>query len=214
MVTLAADPVQDAIAQVLAGDRPVRIRPDCPITDQYLAHLADQHEGIWLETQEGELIISGASADHTPYVSSDLGRQVGNWGVELFDLGTRNTDGGYLPPGWERKIPDVSWISPERLAQLPPMGGPRPTYWPIAPEFVIEVRSRNDSLSSQREKLAGWTSHGVLLGLLVDPASRNVHIYRNGRELEVLHRPEQVSCEPEMPGLTLNFARIWRIMDA
>ena len=218
MVTAVADPVTDpvadAIAQVLAQHRPIRIRPNCPITDAYLTALTARHEGIWLETDREELIISGASADEVPDLTSDLARQVGNWGVALYDVGTRDKDGGYDPPGWEFKIPDVSWISPDRRATLPPMGGSRPTYWPIAPEFVIEVRSRNDSLPSQQQKMVGWTTHGVLLGLLVDPTTRNVHIYRNGQEQAVLHRPAQVSCEPELPGLTLDFARIWRIADA
>ena len=212
MVTATADPVADAIERVLAEDRPVRVWPDCAISDDYLAALSASREGIWIETDRGELIISGASKDEIPDVTSDLGRQVGNWGVELYDIGTRDKDGGYWPPGREARIPDVSWISAERIGLLPP--GPKPAYWPIAPEFVIEVRSRHDSLSSQREKMVGWTTHGVLLGLLVDPANHNVHIYRDGEEQQILHRPEEVNCNPEMPGLVLDFARIWRIADA
>ena len=212
MTTAVADPVADAIAVVLAEHRPVRVRPDCPITDDYLVALGEHCEGIWIETDRGELIISGASAENVPAIAGDLGIQVGIARRDVIDSLTRFMDGGYWPPGWEARIPDVSWISAERIAQLPP--GPKPAYWPIAPEFVIEVRSRHDSLISQREKMVGWTSHGVLLGLLVDPANRNVHIYRDGEEQQILHRPAEVDCNPEMPGLVLDFARIWRIADA
>ena len=214
MTTATADPVADAIAQVLAGDRPVRVRPDCPITDDYLVALSEHCEGIWIETDRGELIISAASADNVPAIAGDLTIQVGIARRDDLISQTRGHDGGYWPPDWEARIPDVSWISAERIALLPPTGGPRPTYWPIAPEFVIEVRSRHDSLISQQEKMAGWTSHGVLLGLLVDPANHNVHVYRDGEEQQVLHRPDEVDCNPEMPGLVLDFARIWRIADA
>ena len=209
MTTAVADPVSDAIAAVLALERPVRVRPDCAITNDYLAALGESCEGIWVETHRGELIISGASAENVPAVAGDLGIQVGIARRGDVDSLTRFMDGGYWPPGWEAKIPDVSWISAERIALLPP--GPKPAYWPIAPEFVIEVRSRNDSLSRQQEKMVGWTTHGVLLGLLVDPANGNVHIYRDGEEQQVLHRPDEVDCNPEMPGLVLDFARIWRI---
>ena len=212
MTTAVADPVADAIAVVLAEHRPVRVRPDCPITDDYLVALGEHREGIWIETDRGELIISGASAENVPAIAGDLGIQVGIARRDVIDSLTRFMDGGYWPPGWEARIPDVSWISAERIAQLPP--GPKPAYWPIAPEFVIEVRSRYDSLAGQREKMVGWTSHGVLLGLLVDPANRNVHIYRDGEEQQILHRPAEVDCNPEMPGLVLDFARIWRIADA
>ena len=214
MVTAIADPVADAIDKVLAEHRPIRVRPDCPITDAYLASLTARHEGIWLETDREELIISGATADNVPGISSDLSRQVSTSRIEDILSQTRGHDGGYHPPGWEARIPDISWISAARIAEFAPAGAPKPAYWPIAPEFVIEVRSRNDSLPSQQEKMVGWTTHGVLLGLLVDPTTRNVHIYRNGQEQQILHRPAQVSCDPEMPGLTLDFARIWRIADA
>ena len=212
MTTAVADPVSDAIDSVLALHRPVRVRPDCLITENYLAALGGNREGIWIETDRGELIISGASAENVPAVAGDLGIQVGIARRGDIDSLTRFMDGGYWPPGWEAKIPDVSWISAERIALLPP--GPKPAYWPIAPEFVIEVRSRNDSLSGQQEKMVGWTTHGVLLGLLVDPVNHNVHIYRDGEEQQVLHRPDEISCEPEMPGLILDFARIWRIAGA
>ena len=39
-----------------------------------------------------------------------------------------------------------------------------------------------------------------------DPANRG------GEEQQIVHRPDEVSCEPEMP--VLDFARIWRIADA
>ena len=214
MTTATADPVADAIDRALAGDRPVRVRPPRPVTDDYLVALGAGREGIWIETDRGELIISAASADNVPAIAGDLTIQIGIARRDDLISQTRGHDGGYWPPGWEARIPDVSWISAERIAQLPPTGGPRPTYWPIAPEFVIEVRSRSDSLADQREKMAGWTSHGVLLGLLVDPANRNVHIYRDGEERQILHRPDEVDCGPEMPGLVLDFARIWRIAGA
>ena len=214
MPTAVADPVSDAIDTVLAEHRSVRVHPNCTITDDYLVMLTESREGIWVETDRGELIISAASADNVPAIAGDLTIQVGIARRDDLISQTRGHDGGYWPPGWEARIPDLSWISAERIAQLPPTGGPRPTYWPIAPEFVVEVRSRHDSLSEQQEKMVGWTSHGVLLGLLVDPANHNVHIYRDGEEQQVLHRPDEVSCNPEMPGLVLDFARIWRIADS
>ena len=214
MTTAVADPVSDAIAAVLAEHRSIRVRPDRAITDDYLVALGEHCEGIWIETDRGELIISAASTDNVPAIAGDLTVQVSIARRDDLISQTRGRDGGYWPPDWEAGIPDVSWISAERIAQLPPTGGPRPAYWPIAPEFVIEVCSRHDSIAGQREKMVGWTSHGVLLGLLVDPANHDVHIYRDGEEQRILHRPDEVDCNPEMPGLVLDFARIWRIADA
>ena len=213
MTTATADPVADAIARVLAGDRPVRVRPDCPVTEAYIAHLTDQCEGIWIETLKGELIVSGSTEERTSVIEGDLYGQVWLWAL-LRRIGlVRPMTGGFFPPGWEFKVPDISWISDERQAEARNRPSPR-RYQPVAPEFVIEVRSPGETVSDQQEKMIGWTTHGVLLGLLVDPANRNVHIYRDGEEQQVLHRPDEVDCNPEMPGLVLDFARIWRIADA
>ena len=54
---------------------------------------------------------------------------------------------------------------------------------------------------------------GVLLGLLVDPRNRNVHIYRGGDEVDLRREPETVDCGPEMPGLVLDFTSIWPLFD-
>ncbi|MCE2502144.1 MAG: Uma2 family endonuclease, partial [Dehalococcoidia bacterium] len=54
-------------------------------------------------------------------------------------------------------------------------------------------------------------SNGALLGLLIDPYQRQVHIYRPGVEPEVLDDPETMSGEPEQPGFVFEARR--RIFD-
>ena len=219
MTTLAADPAADpveaAIARVLAGDCTASARPACPITEDYLLELQSRHEGIWCEsTAEGEIIISGASDPPTSAGETNLVLQVGMWDSPPAVGTLRHTSGGFNIEGWGFKIPDVSWISHEREQAALRSGKVVRGYLPAAPEFVIEVRSPSDNLAVLREKMTGWTTHGVLLGLLVDPRNRNVHIYRDGEEQHVLHNPDAVSCEPEMPGLSLDFTRIWPLFNA
>ena len=218
MTTLAADPAADpveaAIARVLSDNCTTSARPSCPITEDYLLELQARHEGIWCEsTAQGEIIISGASDPPTSAGETDLTLQVGAWDPPP-GVGTiRATSGGFNIEGWGFKIPDISWISRERERAALQTGKVIRGYLPAAPEFVIEVRSPSDNLRVLREKMVGWTTHGVLLGLLVDPRRRNVHIYRDGEEQQVLRNPDAVSCEPEMPGLVLDFTRVWPLFD-
>lgn len=214
MTTLAADPVVDpveaAIARVLSDNCTTKARPACPITEDYLLELQARHEGIWCEsTAEGEIIISGASDPPTSAGEGELFGQVRDAASTRPPGTTRPMTGGFNIEGWGFKLPDVSWISREREQAALQSGRVIRGYLPVAPEFAIEVRSPSDSLVVLREKMVGWTTHGVLLGLLVDPQRRNVHIYRDGREQRILHDPDAVSCEPEMPGLVLDFAAVW-----
>jgi len=93
--------------------------------------------------------------------------------------------------------PDASWVSPERLAQLDPE---QYRTGQICPDFVAEIRSRNDSLSYLQSKMAEYITHGARLGWLIDPFNRRVSIYRPGQEPEVLEDPETLSGEDVMPG--------------
>lgn len=100
-------------------------------------------------------------------------------------------------PGLGGRGPDASWVSQERLAQLDPE---QYRTGQICPDFVAEIRSRNDSLAHLQSKMSEYIAHGARLGWLIDPRNRRVAIYRPGQEPEVLEDPETLSGEDVMPG--------------
>ncbi|MBE7381410.1 MAG: Uma2 family endonuclease [Leptolyngbya sp. SIO1E4] len=81
---------------------------------------------------------------------------------------------------------------------------------PIAPDFVVELRSNSDTLASLQEKMTEYIANGVRLGVLIDPKNCQVHIYRPDQTPEILDHPESVNCEPEMPLFQLKMAKVWR----
>jgi Uma2 family endonuclease len=106
-----------------------------------------------------------------------------------------------------RRSPDVSWIQFDRWNAL--TAKQQASYAPICPDFVIELRSDSDSLKGLQEKMREYVENGVVLGLLVDRKNKNVYCYRADGSVGLLHNPLAVSCEPELPGLTLQMAKIW-----
>ena len=54
-----------------------------------------------------------------------------------------------------------------------------------------------------------YVENGALLGWLLDPESRRVHIYRPGEQVRVLENPTEVSGEPELRGLVLELKQVW-----
>ncbi len=93
--------------------------------------------------------------------------------------------------------PDASWVSPERLSQLDPE---QYRTGQICPDFVAEIRLRNDSLAYLQSKMAEYIAHGARLGWLIDPFNRRVSIHRPGQEPSVSEDPETLSGEDVMPG--------------
>ena len=102
-----------------------------------------------------------------------------------------------------RRAPDAGWVSPDQLGTLPP-AGQRPYGFPFAPRFVVEIRSRSNSVAEQQARMEEWIAYGVALGWLIDPFLRQVHIYRPGAAPEVLDDPEILSGDPELPGFVFN----------
>ena len=192
----------------------VRIPLPFPITDEFLEQLSLEHELLRFEAStEGELIISGATWGWIPDINSNLSVQLMTWAMLIAGSSVAGTDRGFHPPGWSARLPDASWMSPETVAKAL-AAGPLPRgYWPVAPDFVIETKSSSDTLARQLEKAQGWADHGTALALLVDPGEHAVYLCRPATPATVLINPQEVSCEPEMPGLVLDFTRIWQLAD-
>jgi len=111
-----------------------------------------------------------------------------------------------LPDGSKRS-PDSCWILHERMQTLSEKE--QEGFAPIAPDFVIELRSPTDRLTVLREKMLDYVQTGVRLALLIDPSTRQLAIYRPQKAVETLVDAETVSCEPELPGFILNVGEIW-----
>jgi Uma2 family endonuclease len=54
-----------------------------------------------------------------------------------------------------------------------------------------------------------YIDNGSRLGWLINPKNRQVEIYRQGQEKEILENPPTLSEEDILPGFVLNLQLIW-----
>lgn len=54
-----------------------------------------------------------------------------------------------------------------------------------------------------------YMDNQVKLGWLIDPKSRSVKIYRQGRDVEVLQFPLALLGEKILPGFVLDLSLVW-----
>jgi Uma2 family endonuclease len=106
-----------------------------------------------------------------------------------------------LPNGGNRS-PDVAWIKKERWEALTPEQ--KRKFPPIAPDFVIELRSATDDLKTLREKMVEYMDAGVKLGWLINPQQQQVEIYRLGKEVELRNLPTTLLGEDILLGFSLS----------
>jgi Uma2 family endonuclease len=119
-----------------------------------------------------------------------------------FDSNTAFT----LPNGAIRS-PDSSWITREKWDSLSDFEKDRFSH--ICPDFVVELRSRTDSLSMLLDKMEEYIANGATQGWLIDPQKRRVYVYRAGVEVTILENPKVVSGEPLLRGFVLQMEQIW-----
>lgn len=111
-------------------------------------------------------------------------------------------------PNGAKRMPDAAWITKERYFALPAKEREE-RFTRIAPDFVIELRSKSDRLRNLQKKMKEYTANGVRLGWLIDPYQKKVHVYRQSGEIEILENPVRISGEDVLQGFELDLAEIW-----
>ncbi|WP_017658943.1 Uma2 family endonuclease [Baaleninema simplex] len=180
------------------------------VTQEQFEALAAANRDLRLErTAKGELIVMPPAGGESGRRNFSLTAQLGIWVETHPDLGEGfDSSTGFILPNGAIRSPDAAWVSRSRWDALTPEQ--RRGFPPLCPDFVIELRSPSDNLPPLQAKMREYRDHGTGLGWFIDPQRQQVEIYRDGREVEVLDRPMELSGESVLPGFRLNLQRIWR----
>ena len=176
--------------------------------DEYF-DFCQRHPDLRIErTSEGDLIIMPPTGGETGRSNFSLSGLFANWVMaDGTGVGFDSSTEFALPNGANRS-PDVSWIRKERWEALTP--SERKRFPPLCPDFVIELRSDTDRLSTIQAKMQEYIDNGAQLGWLIDPLQKKVWVYRLDTAVECLENPASVSGEPVLPGFVLPLDKIWR----
>jgi Uma2 family endonuclease len=158
-------------------------------------------------TAEGDIVIMPPTGGKTGHRNFRLITQFGNW-AESNKLGVGfDSSTIFVLPNGAQRSPDVSWVMSPRWQSL--TEEQQEKFPPLCPDFVVELRSRTDSLKRLQAKMQEYLENGVQLGWLIDPIKRRVHIYRPNAAVEILDNPQSVSGEPILSGFTLDVQSLW-----
>jgi Uma2 family endonuclease len=70
-----------------------------------------------------------------------------------------------------------------------------------APTVAIEILSPSDTVEDMHEKTELYLDHGVAVVWWLDPQDRTVRIYRQNQLPVMLNESQELTGEPELPGL-------------
>lgn len=178
------------------------------LTDEQFFQLCQDNETLRFERHAtGELIIMPPAGGETGNRNAGLTAQLWMWN-EISKLGKvfDSSTGFKLPLGADRS-PDAAWVKLSRWNAL--TQEQKIKFPPLCPDFVVELLSPSDGLKATQDKMQEYINNGAHLGWLINRKSRQVEIYRQGQEVEVLENPPTLSGEDVLIGFVLNLKSIW-----
>jgi Uma2 family endonuclease len=172
------------------------------LTDDQFYYLCRQNEVLCFEmTAQGEVIVmspvGGVSGSHEASLITDV--QIWNRQAGLGDVFSSSTM--FRLPNGAKRSPDAAWVETSRWSALTP--AERQKFPPIAPDFVIELRSATDSLKVLQDKMQEYIDQGVKLGWLLNPQDQQAEIYAPGQAVVTLALPTTLAGGALMPGFNL-----------
>jgi Uma2 family endonuclease len=187
----------------------LQIPTDYPMTDDELFAFCVANKELRIECDEfGQLIIMSPAGGITGNLNFKLTTFFGQWAEKNQDLRYGfDSATGFRLPDKSMRSPDVSWVRKEKWDAL--SLAEQEKFAPVCPDFVIELKSKSDSLTELKSKMEKWMKNGCTLGWLIDPSQKKTYIYKvNDEWLEVNGFDQKLSGEGILPGFELPLSKL------
>ncbi len=107
--------------------------------------------------------------------------------------------------GADKRIPDVAFVSAEKI----PQAGEPQKFWSFAPDLAIEIVSPTDFYQDVLEKIDDYFKADVKQVWLINPEKETLTIYFSFDEAKVLSKTDILTCEEILPKLRLKLSDIF-----
>ena len=178
------------------------------VSQEQFELLANANRDLRLErSPNGELIIMPPTGGTTGKRNAKLITYFVNWNDqmqlgEVFDSST-----AFRLPNGSNRSPDVAWVSRDQWQSL--TLEQQDSFPPLCPDFVVELRSKSDSLKSLQDKMQEYLENGLLLGWLIDIQNQTIEVYRPQEPREVLQKPKILTGDSILLNFSVNLDFLW-----
>jgi len=152
--------------------------------------------------------VNAPAGGATSSGNAEITRQLSNWWIQHRRGRVFDSSGGFFLPDGSVLNPDASYITAAQFKGL--TRDDMAHFLRLAPAFVVELLSISDSLRQTAKKMDLWIANGVELGWLIDPYTRQVHIYHPGVVTPRIESGSQVAGTGPVDSFVLDLEEIWR----
>jgi Uma2 family endonuclease len=178
------------------------------MTDEEFYELCAQNRDLKFErTAERNIIVMSPTHTFSGEQNAEITYQLRKWNKikklgKVFDSST-----GFTLPNSAVRSPDACFIFNEQWSALSSEN--KKGFARICPDFIIELMSDTDTLEYTTKKMQEYMSNGCKLGWIIEPRQKQVHIFRFGKEIEILKDFNQsISADELLPGFALDLAEL------
>ena len=178
------------------------------LTDEQFYQLCIDNRDLRFERNaDGDLVIMPPTGGKTGNRNGKIIQQLFNWSdLDATGIAFDSSTGFKLPNGANRS-PDASWIPLAKWNTL--TEEQRQRFLPLCPDFAIELLSPSDRLDKTQAKMQEYLDNSMVLGWLINPQLKQVEIYRQDKQVEILDAPTSLSGENLLSGFVLDLQAIW-----
>lgn len=179
------------------------------LSDDEFFELCQMNELRMERLKDGTIIVMEFTGSDAGFFNAEITSEINIWNKQhreglVFDSST-----GFTLPDTSVKSPDTTWVAKDRWLAL--AEDLRKKFAPIAPDFVVEIRSESDILKDLQEKMDDYIKNGVRLGWLIDRVNRVTYVYRLDGTNATISFDETLSGEDVLVGFQLKIVNIENI---
>lgn len=173
------------------------------MTDEQFFEFCQMNREVRIERVNNFIIIQPPQSSIIGSFNAELGLEFSLWNRKhkkgvFFDSST-----GFTMPDSSVRSPDLSWISNEKWEAIDTEK--REHFAPICPDFLVKIRSKNDSMKILKEKMLNYIEYDCRLGWLIDQYEQKIYIYQNDGSISIVKSfDEQLSGEDVLVGFALD----------
>ena len=182
----------------------IKLTDKLRFSDEEFFTLCTNNPELRLEKDKhGNVILMAPTGTNSSFFNGILFTEVSLWNRMAKTGKVLDSNGGITLPDGSVRAADVAFISNEEWNKL--SEEERDKFAKLCPDFIIELRSKSDSLKELKEKMEMWITNGVQLAWLIDPKNQEVYIYKSNQTTEIVKGFDKIiSGEPILKGFELD----------
>ena len=192
----------------LEVDDQIVMHKDPQCARRHFDELVQANPDLRIELQEdGRILVMAPAGGESDYESIEVAAQLHFWAKANGNGKAFGATLGCNLPDGSTLSPDAAWIANERLDAL--SKEVKQHYLPLAPDFIVEVKSPSNSERELRTKCRQWIANGTRLAWLINSEKQRVWEYFGTGE-ELFEGPESLIGKRPVEGFALDLRPIWQ----